>query len=618
MNAKELSQLLAANAEAVATMLLPRGKLKGREWKAGSINGDEGDSLSVCVKGHKAGLWSDFATSQGGDLLDLWMATRACGTVEAIKAAKAHFGVRDEMPAGQPKRTYTRPAKPQAQKAKGRAHQWLVSRGLTDETIEAFKIAEQVRGQQVFAVFPYLRDGEHVNTKYRDIDNKKGMRQEAGAEPCLFGWHLIDPRTRVLAITEGEIDAMTLHQMGIAAVSVNQGAGNHQWLECDWERLEAFTDFLIAFDSDEAGEKGAREVMQRLGLDRCRRLRFPNAKDANEYLLTGAERVDFHDAVESARPLDPEELISADDRTEEVINDFYPGPDFVPHPTLFVDKHLDFFRFHPGEYTAWTGWNGHGKSLFLDQVLLGLMMQGQRVVVFSGELTAVRHLKRIHKQASGLDRPSKDYIRAVGRWLGESLWLFDVVGNAKLARLLEVFTYAARRYGVKHFVIDSLMMLDVPVDGPGALSAQKTAIQSIVAFSRRHGAHMHLVAHPRKGRDETHAPSKMDVAGSLDIINAADNVFAVWRNKKDEAPPDPEDQLAMAKWQEQQLSPDGKLIMSKNRHGDFQDYVLSLWFDKASMQYRTQSRRLPLRFVEFSNHGQAHGDGHSFERSEHE
>lgn len=602
MNAKELSQRLAADAAAIAEKLLPAGKRNGREWKAGSIDGEEGGSLSVCLSGNKAGVWSDFATGQSGDLLDLWMATRSMSLAEAIREAKAHMGIRDLMPEGAPQRkAYARPERPKAQRAKGRVHEWLIGRGLTPETIEAFKIAEQVRGSETIAVFPYIRDGEYVNAKFRDIDSKKGMRQEKGAEPCLFGWHLIDPKARTVVIAEGEIDAMTLHQVGIPALSVNQGAGNHQWIESDWDRLECFTEFLIAFDSDEPGEKGAKEVMQRLGLERCKRLRFPAVKDANEYLQSGAEAVDFFDAVQAARPQDPEELISADDRTEALIEEFYPGPDAVPHPSLYVDKHLDWFRFHPGEYTAWTGWNGHGKSLFLDQVLLGLMAQGQRVVVFSGELMAVRHLKRIHKQSTGLASPSKEYIRAVGRWLRDSLWLFDVVGNAKLSRLLEVFSYAARRYGATHFVIDSLMMLDVPVDGPGALSAQKTAVQSIVAFARRHGAHMHLVAHPRKGRDETQPPSKMDVAGSLDIINAADNVFAVWRNKKDEAPPNPEDHIAMTKWQEQQQAPDGKLVMSKNRHGDFQDYSLPLWFDSASMQYRTQTRRFPLSFVSYSS-----------------
>lgn len=35
------------------------------------------------VKGHKAGVWSGFATAQSGDVLDLWKAARACSIVEA-------------------------------------------------------------------------------------------------------------------------------------------------------------------------------------------------------------------------------------------------------------------------------------------------------------------------------------------------------------------------------------------------------------------------------------------------------------------------------------------------------------------------------------------------------
>lgn len=124
--------------------------------------------------------------------------------------------------------------------------------------------------------------------------------------PCLFGWHLIDPRQRTIAIAEGELDAMSLHQVGIPALSVNAGAGNHQWIESDWERLERFSDILVFFDCDEAGEKGAREVIQRLGPDRCRRVRFVDgSKDANEFLLKGAEHADFEELIQQAQPLHP-------------------------------------------------------------------------------------------------------------------------------------------------------------------------------------------------------------------------------------------------------------------------------------------------------------------------
>ena len=52
-----------------------------------------------------------------------------------------------------------------------------------------------MRDGKTYCVFPYLRDGQLVNAKTRNVGDKKDMRQEAGAEPCLFGWHLIDPKT---------------------------------------------------------------------------------------------------------------------------------------------------------------------------------------------------------------------------------------------------------------------------------------------------------------------------------------------------------------------------------------------------------------------------------------
>lgn len=34
--------------------------------------------------------------------------------------------------------------------------------------------------------------------------------------------------------------------------------------------------------------------------------------------------------------------------------------------------------------------------------------------------------------------------------------MFDVTGTAKTRRILEVFAYAARRYGIRFFIIDNL------------------------------------------------------------------------------------------------------------------------------------------------------------------
>lgn len=589
MNAKELSTRMAGQAEAIAQYLLPAGKRKGREWKIGDVAGTEGGSLSVCLTGAKAGVWKDFAKEEGGDLLDLWMAVRQLTLPEAMKEAQAYLGIRDTMPANQPVRTFTVPAKPKTA-APSTVAQWLQGRGISAATLEAFKVREVTRGGQPWALFPYLRDGVYVNGKYRNPAEKKGMQQEKDAEPCLFGWHLIAPNCRQVAICEGEIDAMTLHQVGIAALSVNAGAGNHQWIESDWARLEQFSDILVCFDNDDAGDKGAVEVMRRLGIERCRRMRV-GAKDANQWLQDGAIPADFEEAARDARPMDPDELRSVADFEAQVIDSFYPPPGQQSAPTLRLDIDFDWFEFRGGEVTLWTGINGHGKSLLLSQVELGLMQQGARFTIFSGELKPMKQLKRMVKQASGLDRPTVPYIRAITQWLHGQCWVFDQVGAAKLDRLIEVFTYAHRRYGCDHFVIDSLMMTDVPDDGPRANTAQKEAVAKLCGFAKQYDVHVHLVAHPRKGRDESAGPGKMDVAGSGHITNGVDNIFSVWKAKKDEARPEDDGSL------------DAKLELMKQREDGVQNFTLQLWFNKPSMQFRSAPRWRPFSYVQFSAEG---------------
>ena len=72
MNANEIARLLAKQCETVVKLLLPKGEIKANEWRVGSVDGEKGKSLGVHLSGAKAGVWSDFATGQAGDLLDLW------------------------------------------------------------------------------------------------------------------------------------------------------------------------------------------------------------------------------------------------------------------------------------------------------------------------------------------------------------------------------------------------------------------------------------------------------------------------------------------------------------------------------------------------------------------
>lgn len=588
MNANEISIYLADRASDVAEHLLPNGKKSSGEWRAGSVSGEEGQSLAVRLTGTKKGTWKDFNEGSGGDLIDLWAAKRCLSIAEALREIKAHYGIRDDAPLSH-KNNYKRPEKPKGRIAKERALDWLMGRGITLPTIDQFKIVEQVRGDKVYAVFPYLRDGEYVNGKYRNVDDKKDMRQEGGAEPCLFGWNLIDLRQRRVAICEGEIDAMTLHQIGIPAMSANAGAGNHQWIDSDWERLDRFSEILLCYDADEAGQKGAREVAKRLGIDRCKIVLFGRHKDANEAFQAGMEQSEFMHWIACAKTFDPDELRQLSDFWGEVKASFWPaeGKQTVNPVLSFNGRDFDWFEFRHGELTVWTGYNGHGKSLILNQILISVLSFGERMCVFSGEMVPVQQGRRMAKQLTGIDRPTPSYLDAAGDWIKDRCWIFNLSETATLDRLLEVFKYGYKRYGIRHFVIDSLMMTDVPEDGAGAMSAQKEAMRKLATFARSNNVHIHLVAHPRKGENEKRGPGKMDVAGSSKLTDAADNVFSVWADHKEDG--------------ERPDMPDGKLEIHKQRNGDTQSRKLWLFFNKSCQQYSADNQRRPYEYVRFSN-----------------
>ena len=67
-----IAAALAARAEDVCRRYLPNGRRQGRYWICGDLDGARGRSLFVRLSGSgKPGGWTDAATGQHGDLLDL-------------------------------------------------------------------------------------------------------------------------------------------------------------------------------------------------------------------------------------------------------------------------------------------------------------------------------------------------------------------------------------------------------------------------------------------------------------------------------------------------------------------------------------------------------------------
>lgn len=98
-DAADLSRRLAREAEAVCRRYLPHGRRAGHYWLAGDVEDTPGRSLYVRLDGPEsgpgaAGKWSDAATGEHGDLLDLIAARRKCASfAETLEEARAFLAL---------------------------------------------------------------------------------------------------------------------------------------------------------------------------------------------------------------------------------------------------------------------------------------------------------------------------------------------------------------------------------------------------------------------------------------------------------------------------------------------------------------------------------------------
>jgi twinkle protein len=599
-----VSAYLARDAERVARYLLgDAGKREGAELRYGDVGGAAGKSLGVHLTGAKAGVWCDFASGDSGDLLDLWAATRCSGeTGEAIRQAKDWLGLRDVPLTG--KRIDLKPiAKPAGIAGLSPASvYWLQRvRKLSPEAVKAYKVAE--KGGAI-ALPSLLPSGELGGIKYRSISEDKYWR-EAGGAKCLFGWQAIPHDTRSVVLCEGELKALAWWDYGFPALSVPLGGGDggkQDWIEGEYDNLARFDLILVAMDQDEAGRKAADEIVKRLGPERCAIVNLPlpaepGAKCINACLRHDVSRAAIAEAVKAAKPRDPDELRAASDYADELVALFTDtGPEIgLRTPWKKVGDEL---VFRPGELTVIAGQNGHGKSQIVGYMLADMAArQGARCCVASLEFKVAAWLKRLVRQLVGYPNPAAPYVRTLLEWLGERLWAFDATGTASLPRMIEVFRYARRRYGVDLFVVDNLTGLGV---GEEDMDGQKRVALSLAQFARDEGCHVWLVHHVRKGARETDIPDKTDIKGSGAITDLASTVLVVSRNK------DKERKCAELLANESPITqeliddPDVRLICQKQRNYAREgngEPVIRLWWNGAGFAYLAAPHHKPRPMV---------------------
>lgn len=585
MKASDVARRLAGQADAICRLLLPGGKVTGNEYECGSISGGPGKSLRVHLGGTKAGLWKDFSSdSPGGDLLDLWCKVRGVTLPGGILQAMDYLGIERKPPP----RSYSVPKMRDPVPVSTEVERWFADRGIERATVDLFRVSEPSPGVVLFPY--YLPDGTLAHIKFRKLP--KRFHSSADTRPSLFGWHALVPGSRQVVIVEGEPDAMVVRQMGFSALSVPIGGGDgskQQWIEYEFDALSAFDDIVLWMDQDPVGKSASKAIAQRLGRGRVRVLSCEH-KDANDALRAGAGPEQFGAWIDAASFIDPDNLVGVASLRSAIRDEFTPGR-IEEGVRLPFPKAKDLVIFRPGELSVWAGYNGHGKTEMIDQVMIAATAQGFPAAAASLEFTSRKFLKRLVRQVAATATPAEHEIESALGFLEPNLWIFDPpskIGDAKPAAILETFEYLATRRGVRFFVVDNLAKCGFADDD---YAGQKHFVDRLTDFAKDTDTHVALVVHMRKGEVEEKPGGKFDIKGSGGITDLADTVMLVWRNKLKEK------EIRAGKSPQSLLETcDAMLQCVKQRNGEDEPAFL-LWYDKVAHHFLESPFSKPRAWV---------------------
>ncbi len=268
------------------------------------------------------------------------------------------------------------------------------------------------------------------------------------------------------------------------------------------------------------------------------------------------------------------------------INTDYEEKVYVKSGCTLLDKQMKGFAL--GELSVWSGSNASAKSTYLNQIALESIRQGYKVGIFSGELTDKRLLNWITLNAAG-----KSYIKLneekgycyvfktikerILKWLNEKLFIYNNDYGNDAKEILQSVENCSKKNDVKVLILDNLMAMNLSKFGDQKYDMQTKLITELSAMAKKLNVHIHFVCHPRKS---TAFLRKIDISGSADLTNIADNVLIMHRVNKDFVNLSKQ----MFNWNEEhEIYKHSNVIeICKNREFGVQDEMIGLYFEQGS------------------------------------
>lgn len=423
---------------------------------------------------------------------------------------------------------------------------FLQQRAISRETLETMGITSKEEwmpqtGKKEWVIcFNYYENGKLINTKFRDLE--KNFKMVSGAKVIPYNIDRIKDTPECI-ITEGEIDALSFAEIGRTdVISVPAGANtNLTWMDRFVEtHLEDKRVIYIAVDSDCKGQELSRELIRRLGAERCRIATYPeDCKDANDVLVKhGSKRLT--QLLEEAPEIPLEGVFTLKDVSGDLRTLFEKG---MQRGAETGWDNLDkYCTFEKGRICVIGGIPGSGKSEFLDELLIRLNLRhGWKTALFSPEnLPLTYHLRKLMEKATGqrfkLGQMSEMLYSMGETYLEENFSSILPDDNYTVDNILDKAQQLVRRKGIDILGVDPFNRFEHQIPA-GQTETQyiSTLLDKFTNFAVRNNCLVVLVVHPKKmykdlGTRKDPVPTLYDMNGSAAFFNKTDFGLTVERD----------------------------------------------------------------------------------------
>lgn len=405
-------------------------------------------------------------------------------------------------------------------------------RGLSLETVKSFKLGLEVDQAGKWITIPHYQGNKLVNIKFRSLPPaEKTFRRVANCKSVLFNGDILQERPATVYLCEGEIDALALWDRGEkSVVGATTGAGS---FDPSWvDQLQDVQKIIIVYDSDDAGQKGAREVARRLGYDRCYNVVLPDGQDVNDYFNTGYSIADFIGYVaENARQFDIAGIMTFEDGLKRLLDETEKPDRENGVRTGFIDvDRIIRAGFLPGELVVLSAPPKIGKSTWALQVCTHNALQRIPSLFFCLEMRPTRIIEKVVKCETKKESiRDTEIIITQQAFKGKPFYLGYANKKPTIEGIMSTLKTAIRRYGLKLIVFDHLHFLCRSITNQVQEIGQ--AVQAFKFLAEELEIPIILIAQPRKIQADS-IMTAMDLKDSSSIFSDCDHLIILHRARR--------------------------------------------------------------------------------------